>query len=202
MASATDNFNRANETPLAGNWTDISQPFHQFNLVTNSVTCSAFDNDCESIYNAGSFGADQYSEAALSVTGTPGGDQGAGVTVRSVGPAATRTEYRLIVDHAASNNVTLSKFISGAKTALTTFTSAFTNGDVWRLEVSGSNITIKRNGSTVSTVTDSSVTTGQPGITYSSTVSGATIDDWAGGDLAPVVLFPQLITPMSMKAGR
>ncbi len=59
----------------------------------------------------------------------------------------------------------LEKFVDGVSTELGTMPGTVNFADVLRLEVTGTTLTFKQNGNTVFTATDSTITSGSPGIT-------------------------------------
>jgi len=59
---------------------------------------------------------------------------------------------------------TLGKFIDGASTTLATASGTMNFADVLRLEVTGTTLTLKQNGNTMLTATDSSIAGGSPGM--------------------------------------
>jgi len=184
VAIAFDTFDRANAASLGGSWTSGSG---NWSISSNVAIATNTSLDANAIWSALSSITDQFSEAALTVTGgVVNGDQGVGVLVRGDG-ASSQTMYRLIVDHAATGNVSLNRFNAGAQTVLARFTQAWTDGDRWRLEIVGFVLTIKLNGVVVGTYDDSGsgskLSSGGPGIVYSSTESVPTWNDWVGGDL-------------------
>lgn len=182
---ATDNFNRTNADPLDGSWTNLTGNLSKkFKLASNAATPEAVGNDNIS-YNTGTFPNDQYSQAKVTVSGT-GSETGIGVAVRVTGTANTNASlYWLVVCHAASNNVTLAKFVSGTYTVIWQRTQSFTDGDTFYLEAQGSTLVAKYNGSAIgASSTDTSVTTGSAGIAYSSSTTSASVDDWEGGDFS------------------
>jgi hypothetical protein len=183
MPTASDNFNRANETPLAGNWTCF---INTWNLAGNICVAASGAVDADAVYNAITPANDQFSQADLTVSGTNGSDQGVGLLLRTDG-AASPTHYRIVVDHAATNNVAIDRFNTGTFASLKTVTQAWTDGDTWRVEVTGFIITIKRNAATVTTFDDSAsgskIASGKVGICFSSTETSASLDNWSGGDL-------------------
>lgn len=178
---ATDNFNRANETPLSGggNWS-LSFADNPWDLSANVVVPRVINNDCIMHYTAGTWPNDHYSKADLTVNATVGGDQGVGLTVR--GSTTATTYYRAVADHAASGNVSIAKMVAGAHTTLATTTSSWTDGATWELDVQSTTLTFKRAGSTIATTTDASIASGKPGIALSSNVTSASLDNWEGGD--------------------
>jgi hypothetical protein len=106
-------------------------------------------------------------------------DQSSSIVVSSV---KGYTSYSLLVRASASaetfyfgefhfndgfgaGTFTLGKFIDGVSTVLTTAPGSVNFADVLRLEVTGTSLTFKQNGSAVLTSTDSSITSGSPGLT-------------------------------------
>ncbi len=73
---ATDNFNRANENPLAGNWSTLTG-MAGFKIVSN-VVGPINDGQSFTRWNANSFNNDQYSSFKLGTLST---------TFSSIGPA-------------------------------------------------------------------------------------------------------------------
>lgn len=125
---ASDNFNRANETPLASPWATGSGAL-QFKLSGNVAVPSSVASDCVAIYTGQSWTPDQSSKAKLTVSGTNGGGAGVGLCCRHAPAAATF--YRLAVDHAATKNCSFYRVIAGTFTQLSLYTRAFTDGDEW-----------------------------------------------------------------------
>jgi hypothetical protein len=181
---ASDNFDRANANPIGAPWTTASG-LSAMQIAGNVCTPSSLAADCGADYTGVTWPADHYSKAKLSVTGTSGGGSGACLSVRSASGA--RTLYRLEVDHAATNNVAVEKYVTGTPSALIgPLTLAWTDGDTWELRAQGTTISVYRNGVLVGSATDSSspLLTGNPGIGYSSSETAASINDWEGGDFA------------------
>lgn len=183
MAVYTDDFNRANAN-LAAPWGTMSGEV-TFAVVANQCTpTGGLGSDAANYYN-NVFGNDQYSQFVLKALsgGTPSTDSGGGPAVRC--STSARTYYRIIIHAAASNNTVIAKFVAGAFSLVSGYaTVPWAVNDVVRVEVSGTRITVKRNGSSVLSFTDSSIASGVAGIDYSSAITGFTIDDWEGGDLS------------------
>lgn len=175
----TDNFNRANETPLSGggNWTSTT---NQIVLTSNTVQPAGTGNDREAVYVAWANGNDQYSQMKITaVTSTAG--NGFGVCVRHDPTVGTKTMYRLVLE--GGGNFEVLKLVAGTPTSLRTGTVTYSAGTALGLSVQGSTLKVWYNGSQVGTnITDSTITTGDPGIAYSSTLSSVpTGDDWDAG---------------------
>jgi len=179
---ATDNFNRSDDPSLGANWTEMRSGA-TFDLVTNSARPGNLGFDCHAFWNADSFPDDQYAQAAITVTGTTS-QTGPGVVVRASGLDGTRNFYAVHVDHAASNNVEISKRVAGTFTHLAYFTTTWVDGDVVKLSAVGTTIAVYQNGSLLGSTTDASVSSGSAGVTYSSTATAAIIDNWEGGSVS------------------
>lgn len=117
--TVSDNFNRANQSPIAGNWTTAPAlpASAALALISNQVVPTSTSADGEAYYSAMAWPNDQYSKAKLYVTGTGGVSQGVGLLVRQ--SASAVTHYRLVVDHASSGNVALGKHVAGTYTTST-----------------------------------------------------------------------------------
>jgi hypothetical protein len=76
----------------------------------------------------------------------------------------------------------LGKFIDGTPTVLNAIPGTVNFADVLRLEVVGSTVTFKQNGTTVLTTDDSSITSGTPGVTGG---GNANIMYWEGDEVLP-----------------
>lgn len=186
IAFKFDNFNRANENPMP-NWLSTG---NNFVVVSNAAAPSTLGSDCMSVYDGGiTWPVDQYCQAKITVTGTLGGGRGPGVIVR--GDASVNTNYRAVVDHAASNNVEVQRIVAGVYTQLATRTTTWVDGDVLRLEVTGTGasrvLKVFRNGTQLgANIADASGgidAANRPGLGYSSSETSASIDDWeAGGE--------------------
>jgi hypothetical protein len=130
---------------------------------------------------AGTFTDDQYAQVKLTALVSQS-RVGVGVRANNAGSG-----YLLYV---ASGDYYLVKLVSGAFTILRYGANSFSVNDIIRLEVSGTGLTCKQNGTSFWTETDSALTSGNPGICGwgpSATVFSAA-DDWEGGDLAAAAL--------------
>jgi hypothetical protein len=180
---ATDLFDRADEAPLAGNWTDGGQQ-NVFNLTGNKIQPANLPQDCLAFWNALTFDRDHSSECLVTVTGTAGGGAGIGPAVRCSGGSNC---YRLILDHAASSNVALQRFVAGAFTSLLTVSRTFTDGDLWKIAVVLDTIYAFHKDVLVFKFRDiTPLLTGGPGVSYSSTETSASLDGWIGSNVVTI----------------
>lgn len=80
-----------------------------------------------------------------------------------------------------SSSCTLAKCVSGTHTTLATFSGIGTTGRLARLEMVGTTLTLRYDGSVIGSTTDSSLTSGSGGLYSSGTVP--VFDDFACGEL-------------------
>jgi hypothetical protein len=179
---ASDNFNRANENPLAGNWT-TAPGASAMQLFSNQVTGSTGAN-CTSFWNADTFGNDQYSQ----VTPVDNTNFGAGLAVR----VRTTTQYDCyILFLNASGSVQIYKIIAGSVTLLSSPNFAYAAGDVIKLEAVGTTLTAYKNGvAQANPATDSALTAGAAGLFANN--FNLFLDDWEGGNVTTGATYPQL----------
>lgn len=200
---ATDNFNRADDADLGADW-DVVTAMAAFSISANTALPSAAQDSAESNVSV-AWPPDQYALAKLTVVGTDGGGAGMGLHLRQVSGA--KTFYRFVADHAASNNVTIGKFVLGIFTTLASFTEAWTNGDQWELHIQGNRISVFHGSTLVGAVTDGAITAGRCGIELSTTVTSGFLDDFEGGGFngkaaANYLNFPRPMLRPSLSQGR
>lgn len=185
MATATDDFNRANEATLTGNWETLGTAglrlqTNQLDVGTSSV--NAFSGWKTSVND---FTDEQFSQVAIK---SPANSDDGGVGVRFTN-TGNGTGY-LAVWWQSAGQVRLYKVTSGTFTEVATRTTTWTSGDILKIsvETNGANADIKvykndvQLGATYSD-TSSVLTGGQPSLYYRWDNTRATkLDDWAGGD--------------------
>jgi hypothetical protein len=178
--SATDNFNRTNENPLGGNWTlGLNGAGGNITLTSNQVSCTGVYN-AFAYRNTGTFANNQYSQ--IKFTATPSSSEVGGPAVRC--SAGTNGAYAYIFTvynsttggfychYTGDNWVQIGSDVS----------ISVTTGDVLKLTVSGSVLTIYQNGTQRGTATDANnrIASGRAGFNG---LNSVTFDDWEGGDL-------------------
>jgi hypothetical protein len=175
-ASATDNFNRADEASLLAPWTQATGG-GTAQLASNTVH-SFLDTDTLYHYAGAAVTADQYAQAILSTKAT--GDGGPAVRVKS----STMDGY---FAEAATTAEGFYKLISTVASLVSAVTTTIAAGDTVRLEAQGSTLRYFKNGAAVtgSPFTDTSITVANDGAGMFWFSSSDFWDDWAGGDLAP-----------------
>jgi hypothetical protein len=166
--SISDDFNRANGA-LGANWgTDRNA----LTIVSNQAKGTSAAN-CATWRVTGTFAANQYSE----IVWQGGAANGAGPIVRHNG-VNPGTYYVAYFD---GTKMYLESVAAGAYTGINGAGTDFVpvNGDVLRLEVSGTTLTVRRNGVKLYTTTNAAIATGRPGFEIFGTTIA--VNDWAGG---------------------
>jgi len=175
-------FTGADEATLSegGAWAKMTSESSFSRTSNQAVVISS--NDSTNLHTT-AVAADQYSRADLTCVGTSGGGQGIGLAVRCA--SAARTYYRLVIDHAATNNAEIARFVAGTYTSLVRWTQAFTNGDQFTIAIENQVLYVYDKTLTqVKTYDDTGgggPTTGNVGISFSSSETSALLENWRGG---------------------
>jgi hypothetical protein len=171
LNTAYDNFNRANGA-IGGNWTATNGGF---NVSGNTVVGTGGTN--LAFWSANTFSNSQF--AQVTVNTLNGATDFVGVDVLL---SAGNNGYTCVENNAS---LLLQKLVAGTGTTLVSSATAGAPGDVLRLEAApGGVLTCSRNGVTSITATDTTFTSGSPGIEQFG--SAATMDNWSGGNLHPI----------------
>lgn len=176
MASASDNFNRANAGTLGANWTAITDGMQVVSNTARPNGTGAATNHQISWYNATAFTGDHYSEVLIdSSLGNIGG-----VVVRA---QAGGSSYALLC-RPGLNTTLIGIFDNvGGFTTLQDMGTAAVTGRTQRLWISGSTLRWYEDGVQIgSDVTDGTITGGQPGV-FGRNDNVLILDDWAAADI-------------------
>ncbi len=171
---ASDNFNRADQNPIAGNWTNVTSD--AMALASNVVWPGAGSNYAVAYWNADTFGNDQLSQATLG---------GASISSTYGGPAC-RIQSGALTAYFFGDILGVYQLIyiaAGSSTVLATGSGTPTAGDVLKLEMSGTGLTGKVNGVSNATATDSALASGQAGLFGYGAIGNVTLDDWSGDNI-------------------
>lgn len=180
MTTKTETFNFT-ENPLSTNW-DTAQNAGLKSTASgaNASTSTGFP---VSIWKTSdyTFNADQSSE--VTITGAGAFDY-AGCVVRY---AATGGGVGYMAYYSSDESRLYVKYYTGGAASSTIrLTTGFTmaNGDTLKLEVTGTTLKVYKNGTQVGAdITDSNVSSGQPGVAYQNGNSNVTlITAWTGTD--------------------
>lgn len=179
----SDNFSGSS---LSSNWTTLVGSF----TVSSGVAGSG-DNTAtwaSTYWNHDTFPANQYSQAVMQCGGA-GCYAWAMVAVRMQSTASTYPRAYSCGSSSGSSGVWyhtvyLFREDGTTQTALTSSSTTVNNGDVLRASAVGTTITCSVNGSVVISFTDSTYSSGQPGIiTGSATPLGQGLKTWQAGSL-------------------
>jgi len=186
---ASDNFDRANEDPIVGNWTDLNGSNSRIKIVSNLVSPTHSQMAVARWSAAGSWADDQYSSFVVGAFANLSSKIGA--VARASGDLNAARDF---YDYRITDNVpkvtALFKTLNGTETQLDTTTSVtWANGDRVEIEVEdvAGNVTVRgfKNGVQQVSVVDSTspLISGRPGICGTNAGTVLTADDWEGGNL-------------------
>jgi hypothetical protein len=171
---ATDAFTRADAGNLGANWS-IPTGFTAIAVVSNQAKIDNPSDLGMEYYNAVVWPNYQYAQIKLTaLNGDADSGMGPAVRVQSSGSAyfcqGNTTDTRLY------------KVVGGTFTQLGPTAGACAVNDVLYIEVQGTSLTVKQNGSTIiGPVTDSDISTGNAGL-WAFIAGNPAGDDWEGGD--------------------
>lgn len=175
---AADYFDGPNSANLGINWTNLETA--PLISAINGQAVLGVDGFAVGRWTGGVFSSNQFAQITLKHVQGGGADNIVDVTVRGSGTVGNYDFY------GASFGPSF-YFIyrnQGSVLAMDT-TQSFNANDVVRLEVSGNTLTVKRNGITLTNITDTVLTSGAPGFnlyrSFSTTAPAA--DNWLGGNL-------------------
>jgi len=176
LNSAYDNATRANGA-IGANWTVTN---NGINISSNNFVGTVGAANDVAYWSANSFSPSQFSEVTL--TALNGTTDFPGVVVLLSGNGVSTQGYSCIEN---TTNIYIQKISGTTNTALTSAATTGVAGDVLRLEAApGGALTCYRNGVATLTATDTTYTSGQPGLFLFGTVS--TSKNWSGGNLHPL----------------
>ena len=175
---ATDYFNRADSASLGGNWTNLETA--PLISVANGQAVLGGDGFAVARWVGGVFSSNQFAQTTLKHVQGGGADDIVDLTVRGSGTVGNYDFYGVSFGptfYFVYRNQGDVLAIGNSKT--------FNSNDVVRLEVSGNTLTVKRNGITLTNITDSVLSTGAPGFNMYRNLSSSppAIDNWSGGNL-------------------
>ena len=196
---ATETFTAASDAALqtySANWTINAGAFN-VNAAGDFCYPNANGSEGAAHWNADTFSADQYAQAAIN---NAENDAQVGVAVRCAASGATYYALYWGPNYGAAH-AWLFKQVSGTWTQLAETDMTLAAGDVLRLEISGTMLTSKKNGTNItalSGISDNSISSGYAGIAGYDDGTTARIDDWEGGNLgggAPDIVIAQVARP-------
>jgi hypothetical protein len=177
---ASDSFNRADETPIGGNWTlDQANVANLSGNVQVWVFASGASDVTNARWNALTWPNDQWSQATQVALGGSG-NNGVAVRIQTSGRGA----YHFAPRTAGNGGYLLERL--NTDTSKTTVASnagiGGVAGDVVYMQVIGSSFDCRQNGVSRMTGTDSTFASGAAGLSGFVSSDGYQTDDWSGGD--------------------
>ena len=175
LNGAYDNATRANGA-IGSNWT-VAQ--NGLNIASNQIQGTSTG------YNSAFWAGNAFSTslfAQATITALNGTTDFPGVSVLASGTGSSSTYYACLEN---STNIYIQRVVNAVSGNLTSASSTGAVGDILRLEVApGGVLTCYKNGAVALTFTDTSITSGGPGLLISGSV--ATLKNWSGGNLHPL----------------
>ena len=141
VALGSDNFNRA-DGALGGNWTNTFDPIF-ISANRASITSTGTQKVGFAVWNT-ALPNNQFAELTYVASGIGSGNCFA-VCVRASGSGGTLKKYQISIGVNATPYWALEKTVNGVDTTLATSTFTIAANDVFRIEVTGTTITAKRN---------------------------------------------------------
>ena len=183
----SDDFNRANETPLTTPWNLFWVPAGSYNLTSNVMIRTAADGNSGVRYDSALSGADHFSQCTqpVLVRGGP--------LCRQDG--TTAATFYLIHGQLGSQNILTRKSVATVHTTISTDSVTVANNDVIKLECDGSDLTATHQGTDYGPFTDTTISAGSyAGVTLQQ--QNNTADNWSAEDLGAApggAIVPQMI---------
>lgn len=161
-------------------WTYAQGATNTIKVGTTGAICGAGTNPGLAYWNAIGFTADQQAQCRINSFGIANGL--GGVAVRLSAGTSGANGYAVYLDSAHYNIVL---FNNGAASSISGGLQSLSSnvGDTINLTVRGNQITFSKNGTTIKTVTDSTIGSGAPGIAFNGqgVNSSTTIDTFRAG---------------------
>jgi hypothetical protein len=175
----SDDFNRADETPLAAPWSRLTGSTGNINLISNAITASAIGEKLYSYTAPFGWNADHSSEFTYAAA-IPNHDWSLCVRVGANG-------FSAYVYDQFSGGRQIGKYVNGTFSTIEVAAGSASVGTAYRISVSGSTIRYYDGGTenANSPATDTSLTTAGNGPGVFIYETGGSLDDWVGtGELA------------------
>jgi hypothetical protein len=176
LNSAYDNATRANGA-IGANWTLTN---NGINISSNNFVGTVSATNDVAYWSASLFSASQFSQVTL--TALNGTTDFPGVALLLSGSGASTQGYNCVEN---TTNIFIQRISGTSNTTLTSAATTGAAGDILRLEAAPAGaLTCYKNGASALTTTDTTYTSGQPGLFLFGTT--ATSKNWSGGNLHPL----------------
>lgn len=187
---ATDNFNRGS---IGSNWTQLNSVNGTMTTVNTddvmgSATSGGNGGQAAVWGGSGTFTDDQYGTIVIATLPNVADGYSMGPTCRSSTDTGSNRDYYYVYVVAAGSGpnytTTFGKIVNGTNTTFDSTARAWSVGDRIEIECNGSTIRALKTGTAFFTQSsETSLTTGKPGILGSGGTGTTYGDDWEGGNL-------------------
>ena len=167
-----DQFNRA-DGGLGTDWTALVGT-NPYSIISNVAASNGASAENCTVYNAFSPAANQWAQVTVTQAASNA----------FVGPAVRGSGTSWYVFYADNASRALYRIVSGTPTSLASSGTGFAVNDVMRLEVEGTTLRAYVNGVLWTSVTDSSLSSGNAGMATWSTSTSGRVDDFSADNLA------------------
>lgn len=158
-------------------------PWHQQSATVTrdgSGNATATGSDITAVDDANTYSNDQYSQFQIVTVSA-----GAYCEIIARGSLVARTFYAFYAN--TGSDCGIIKYIAGASTFLKAVVTTLTAGDVMKIQVVGTTISVFKNGSLITTQTDASIASGAAGIGFESSGKATNWQaDNVGASAAPI----------------
>jgi 6-phosphogluconolactonase (cycloisomerase 2 family) len=175
----TDNFDRTDSNSLGSNWTEVEDSATAWGISSNQIHTGSSNGFA--YWNA-SFNNNQNSQIAWDHRDSVG-DSKAGPGIRLSGTLSNF--YGYVAHYNGSNTLYLTKYVNESiysdPSEITSASVTLSQGDIVKIEAISTSIKVYVNNVEKISVTDSSISSGSPGIFHRNGVNNAW-DNWQGAD--------------------
>lgn len=185
---ASDTFVRANQNPIAGNWSTMftGSGVSGLQILSDAATSSATGNASYSYWNAVSWSNDQWGSITIGVV--PSASVSEGVLLRA-NTSGAQTGYLMFTSTNSGGSPSafhIGKYNSGTFTAIASSANIYTIhlGDVITASAIQQELCIYQNGNLILCASDGTITSGAVGMlanTNGNALSNISITGWSGG---------------------
>ncbi len=178
----TDDFNRADESPIGGNWTNDALgegADNQLKIVSNQLQAVTAAASCEAYWNANTFSGDL--EMYVKVVTKPGNAQRFALTfLQNPGATGAWDGYECnFYDNAGADNIEIRRVDNGTATQLATVDFEMANGDILAFHKSSAGVyTVFQNGLQLATTAADTTYTGSFYAAVTIRDTTGVLDDW------------------------
>ncbi len=183
---AADSANRANENPLSdgGNWVDVALPSYGPVQILNDAFEGTVANGNIALWTGNAFNNNQYSQ--MTVTANTTSSDYVMLLLRSNTSAVSYSTYEAYIEGGVSPAITIRKSVANTYTVLAGPTTIVaTPPFVFTFGIAGTTLYAYINGVQVITATDTSLSSGSPGmLLFPSSLANVKATNWSGGTFA------------------